>query len=399
MPTFTESLPLAILAPRYRAQAAALNIAFFSNQFAAARGHGITRYSRELFAAIRAGHPEVQLTPVAAWSNIEAEALSALRRQSGLTLLPWGRRLTPLSWAFFDRPRLEHWIDGPVDLVHALSLGYPVATARPYVVTVHDLGPLTQPDYFTPKGTWIMRRSLRQALDRADRFVCVSQATADELAGYVDHDLSDRVAVVPEGVSRVFLEPPEALAIPEVLGLADEGIPYILSAGKISPRKNTLRTIEALARVADEIPHHLVLIGGGELAELDLSADSPLAGIAERLHFLGYVPDAQIPALYAAASAYVHASLYEGFGLPLLEAMACGCPVITSDRTSLPEVAGDAALLVDPTRAEAIADAMLRVCTDDELCENLAARGRQRIEKFSWERCAAGVVEVYRQLA
>ena len=242
-----------------------------------------------------------------------------------------------------------------------------------------------------------MNRSLKQAVKRADKFICVSESTATEFEDYVGQNVSERIAVVPEGVAKHFLMTPPDLEIEAVQKLVADGVPFILSAGKISPRKNTLRTIKALARVADEIPHHLVLVGGGDPSGLDSLDPSIRSKISGRLHFLGYVPDEQLPALYSAASAYVHASLYEGFGLPLLEAMACGCPVITSNVLSLPEVAGDAALLVDATDVESISDAMLQVCTDESISSELISKGNNRIKQFSWAECAAGVVDVYNE--
>jgi len=121
-------------------------------------------------------------------------------------------------------------------------------------------------------------------------------------------------------------------------------------------------------------------------------------GIADRIHLTGYANDEQLKGLFAAASVYVHPSLYEGFGLTVLEAMAQGCPVVTSNVYSLPEVAGDAAILVDPTSVSAIAEAIESICTDSALASSLTVRGRERIKVFSWETCAAGVLDVYRSV-
>ena len=373
-----------------------MNVAFFSNQFSDRYGHGLARYARELFEALRNADSGVDIVPVSAWSSLDDKDRDHMQRENGLQLLPWGRRLTPLAWALLDTPAIEHWLHGDFDLVHAVALGYPVATRKPYVVTVHDIGPLTHPGYFSPKGTWIMKRSLAQAVNKAAAIICVSHSTANELETYVGGSVTDRVRVIHEGVSPHFMTPPDdsAQALLKKLGIGDE--PYILSAGAISPRKNTLGIIKALARLADVIPHHLVLAGGEGWSMQNVHDELSNSPIAHRVHMTGYVSDEQLKGLFAAASAYLHPSLYEGFGLTLLEAMAQDCPVVTSNIYSLPEVAGDAALLVDPRTVEQIADAIEAVCSNSCLAADLVARGKKRLEAFSWDACARGVMDVYR---
>lgn len=372
------------------------HVAYFSNQFADAQGFGISRYARELYHALTSGAggatSSLTITPVAAWSSLAGDALGDYRRQTGLQLSPLGRRLTPLAWTFLDAPPLERLVASPVDLVHAASLGYPVSTRKPLVVTVHDLGPISRPEFFTNTRPWVMRRSLARLLAQRGHAICVSQATADELLRHAGGAMADRVHVIHEGVSPVFT--PDAPAAEE---RPCGGQPYILSTGKISPRKNIAGVIAAFAAVAHRLPHHLVLAGGDGWDVDEVHRMASTAAIADRIHFAGFVTDRRLRALYAGASAYVHPSLYEGFGLTVLEAMACGCPVITSDRASLPEVAGDAALLVDPTDTAAIASALRRVCDEPGTAAELRARGLRRAGEFTWERCARDTIEVYRR--
>ncbi len=374
-----------------------MKLAYFSNQFADREGHGLARYARELYRALVLQPDAPGITPVAAWSSLDKEQLARLQSETGLEILPWGQKLTPLSWTLFNRPALEHWV-ADIDLVHCVALGYPVPSDKPYVVTVHDIGPLTHPEFFTRKGTWIMRRSLDHAIRNADRFICVSDSTANELNQFAGGGLDDRIEVIHEGLSREFMETNGDCEVPEVAALIDRGVPYILSTGKISPRKNIARTVEALARVADSIPHHLFLAGGSGWSTSGIREQLANSGIADRVHFLGYVSDSQLKYLYHHASAYLHPSLYEGFGLTLLEAMACGCPVITSSVYSLPEVAGDAALLVDPYSVDEIAQAIVGVCTDEKLAGGLSVRGKQRASEFSWGKCAELVIKVYKSV-
>lgn len=376
-----------------------MHVAYFSNQFADLEGHGLARYARELFSALRKVAGGVNITPCAAWSSLGPEALHELRQNAGLKLMPWGRRFTPLAWAFLDCPALESWIDGPVDVVHAVALGYPIATRKPYVVTVHDIGPLTHPEFFTNTRPWIMEKSLGQAVKKADAFICVSQSTANELESYLGpgQGIGKRIHVVHEGIAPRFLRnSPSGEGVAAIPGLPGPDAPYILATGKISPRKNVIRVMRALSRLGDAIPHHLVLAGAGgwDMDEVFKEIDNPL--IRQRVHMTGYVTDAQLQDLYQGAALYIHPSLYEGFGLTVLEAMASGCPVITSNVYSLPEVAGDAALLVDPYDVDAIAEAIRSVCQDGTLAARLVEKGRERVKEFSWEKCAGMVLDVYR---
>ena len=372
-----------------------LHIAYFSNQFADREGHGLARYSHQLYSSLCKTRPELKVTPVAAWSSRNKDGVRQLREAYGLQLLPMGRRLTPLAWAFLDRPPIECWLKKSVDVVHAVSLGYPIATRKPYVVTVHDIGPLTHPDFFSNTKPWVMKRSLKQAIDKADAMICVSRSTAEEVESYVGLNLSDRIHVIHEGVTPFFSEKTGTDCLATLKGLPASGIPFILATGKISPRKNIARLIQALSRIAHIIPHHLVLVGGSGWDMEAVYRETNHPAVAGRIHQIGYVTDEQLRALYNAASLYIHPSLYEGFGLTVLEAMAAGCPVVTSNVFSLPEVAGDAALLIDPYDVDEIAEAVKALCTDESLAKDLRIRGLERTGIFTWGKCAEQVAEVY----
>ena len=374
-----------------------VNVAYFSNQFADAEGHGLARYSREMFDALHK-LDTIDVTPVAAWSSLPAQALATLRAQTGLHILKTGRKLTPLAWHYLNTPPLERLMPGPVDVVHAASLGYAIATRKPYVVTVHDLGPLTHPEYFTNTKPWVMERALRQAESSAAAIVCVSQSTADEVEGYLGSHVAPRLRIIKEGVSPQFFERPDPACL-DGLALPDPEIPLILSAGKISPRKNVQGVLRALAQIASDVPHHLALVGGAGWEMEAVLRDLDDARLRDRVHLLDYVSDEQLRALYHRAALYIHPSLYEGFGLTVLEAMAAGVPVVTSNSSSLPEVAGDAALLVDPHDDEAIADAMRRLCLDPDLATAKRNAGLARARLFSWDTCAEELRDVFVEVA
>jgi glycosyltransferase involved in cell wall biosynthesis len=380
-----------------------MQIAYFSNHFAARNAHGIARYAHNLYAALISGSSDADVTPIATWSNRSDEDLQSLQSTTGLQILPWGRRITPLAWTFLNRPPIERWLSRGTDVVHLVAMGFPVATRKPLVVTVHDLGPLTHPEYFSVAPPWIYRRSLRQVVTQAAAIICVSQATADELTGYVSrtsgHDLSGRIRVIHEGVEPRFFAKRDRACLDDLRGMPKAEIPFILTAGKISPRKNLQGVVQALAVLAKDIPHHLVVVGGEGWDTETVFRIIDASGIKERVHLIGYVTDAQLQALYHSAAAYVHPSLFEGFGLPVLEAMAAGCPVVTSNLSSLPEVAGDAALLVDPKDANAIAEAIRAVCDDSALARRMKDEGRRRAAAFSWARTASETMRVYEEVA
>lgn len=377
-----------------------MQVAYFSNQFADAQGHGLSRYARELWQALGDAPGAHTIIPVAAWSSLDAAQREQLQRDSGLRLLPLGRRLTPLCWTFAGAPRLERLVPTEIDLVHAASMGYPIATDKPLVVTVHDLGPLSHPEFFRNTRPWVYRRSLAQVVRQAKKIICVSRSSADELLSFGGRTLHSRIEVIPEGVSPRFFEDSNSDATKDLscLNAMPQGTPYLLSTGKISPRKNIRGVVLAFAELARHAPHHLVLVGGDGWEVTPVRKLVHEHGLGQRVHFTGYVPDQTLRDLYAGASAYVHPSLYEGFGLTVLEAMAAGCPVITSNCTSLPEVAGDAALLVDPLDPQALAAALKDVCEDASLAAELRLRGRARAGSFSWRACAAQTLSVYRAI-
>lgn len=375
------------------------NIAYFSNQFASRNGHGIARYAHDLYTALNELKDHPNIIPVAAWSDRNISDLNKLKKETNLKLLSTGRRLTPLVWAFLDFPKIEQLLSEKVDIVHALSLGYPIATKKPYVVTIHDLGPLTHPQYFTDKPPWIMEKSLKQAVKKADAFICVSQSTANSLESYVlqkfNQNISNRIHVTLEGVSHSFFNKPTIIDIPHWKGFNPSSEPFVLAVGKISPRKNINVIIEAIARIKNSITHSLVVVGGNGWEYKSVKEFVKKEGLEDRVHFLGYVTDEELHFLYKQASVFVYPSLFEGFGLTILEAMASGCPVITSNISCLPEIAGDAAQLINPNSVQEVSEAIEAICTNNHFSTDLIKKGESRARGFTWEKCAREVSKVY----
>lgn len=365
-----------------------MRVAYFSNQLVDQEGHGLARYARELLCAL-ASVEGVEMIPTATWRSCSDEDLKLLAEQYGFTLLPWGRRVTPLAWSIFRRPLIERWLR-EAQVVHAVSLGYRISTKLPLVVTVHDIGPLTHPEYFRNKPYWIMRDAVDMMVKKAARIICVSTATAESLKDFVGKGLSDdRIAVIGEGISPIFKLEGEQL----------DSDPYLLMVGQLSPRKNVERAILAFESVSDQIPHRLRIIGGAGWDNGNVRTSVKSSSVVDRVSFEGFVDDAELCKIYCGASAYLHPSLFEGFGLTILEAMACGCPVITSNVSSLPEVAGNAAVLVDPFDVDSLAESILLVCTDRVLADRLRNLGLKRSEAFSWEQVAREVACIYESVA
>ena len=369
-----------------------LNVAFYSDSLTTERQYGLSRHAWELLGELRKLAPALEARPVSAHVCTAAPKLVEMRRELGYVALPWGRKVTASLWSTLAAPALETWTPC-ADVVHSVEPSYPIATRKPLVVTIHDVGPLTHPEYFRNARPWLLKKALRAAADRAAAIICVSQATADAVQEYLRRDLGDRLRVVPEGVADEFF----AREDQEQIEPGASGQPYFLWSGSFSPRKNVVRVVEAFEQIAAQLPHHLVLCGGAGWDAAEALGRIRASGFRERIHLPGRVTDGELRAYYRRATAYVFVSLMEGFGLPVLEAMAGGCPVISSNVSSLPEVAGCAALLVDPLNTAEIAQAMRKVALHPGIGQDLRAMGRLRAEQFRWSGCAAAVAEIYRQ--
>jgi alpha-1,3-rhamnosyl/mannosyltransferase len=344
-----------------------------------------------------------------------AEALVRVRPESDLAVLhdpasiskrlgrPAGRlipcRARPFSLASqWSIPALLRRSGAGV--YHNLFYGMPYHAGVPTIWSCYDLTPLAQPALFDPVRRAAFRLAHRLAIGSSRRITVSSEVTANDLERFFQVP-RERIALIPWGVDARFApQSDETLrSLRTRLELPER---YVLFLGINKPHKNLVRLIEAFAQVRDRSPEgDLTLVVAGvwdprypEARELARRLD-----LGRSVRFLGPVPEADLPALYAAALAFAFPSEYEGFGLPLLEAMASGTPSLTSTTSSLPEVAGDAALLVPPTDVAAIADALLRLVTDSSLRADLARRGRTRALQFTWERTAEQMWGEYDRLA
>jgi glycosyltransferase involved in cell wall biosynthesis len=266
------------------------------------------------------------------------------------------------------------------------------------VVTLHDLGLVTHPAYFGAAYPSLFKAHLRDLVRRRATVISVSRYTADQLRARVPGAQRLDVHVIAEGVAAVFLEPPDESAARERLARFELERPYFLCAGSVNPRKNLLKMLDAYESLVDVLPHDLVIAGAPGWDDERIWARLRRARAAGRVRFAGFVDDPELAALYRLADGLLFVSLFEGFGLPAAEAMSCGCPVIASNVTSLPEVVGDAGLLIDPTDTPALANALRRVGLDSSLRAEMAARGRERARRFRWSEAARATHALYRDV-
>lgn len=355
---------------------------------------GTEHYSYELLAALAQYDQHNRYT---LYCNGLPASLPPLPANFRLRSLPFARLWTHL------RLGPEVWRHPPDVLfvpAHVIPLLHPPQS----VVTIHDLGYLTFPSTHTFARRLELHLTTLWSTRAAHRIIAISAATRADL---IRHYLVPpaKISVVQHGVAPRFqpVQDPETIAaVCARYGIAQgsTGWPYLLYVGTVQPRKNLVRLIDAFAQVARgysaSAPRPLQLVIAGKKGWLTQAIEqrAVAAGVVERVHFVGYVADDDLPALLSGALAFVFPSLYEGFGLPVLEAMACGTPVLTSSTSALAEVAGDAALLVDPQDTQALAAGLAQLVDDAALREQLRQRGLARAAGFTWERCAVETLRV-----
>jgi glycosyltransferase involved in cell wall biosynthesis len=286
------------------------------------------------------------------------------------------------------------------DLLHEPHYVLPPLTRCRTVVTIHDCIHLRFPEYLPSRAAFVYAHAMiRLAARKADRILTVSDASKRDILHYTGV-APEKVVVVPNGLDARFAAVPDAEAVERVRQRFQLDHPFVLYVGNIKPHKNLPRLIAAFAAMRADGPEglKLVVIGDETSRHPGLRQAVHRHRLDKHVRFFGFQPAATLVVFYRLARAFVFPSLYEGFGLPPLEAMANEAPVVTSNVSSLPEVAGGAALLVDPYDVASIADGIRRAVTDEALRQELIARGRIRAREFSWARAAADTLRVYRQV-
>jgi glycosyltransferase involved in cell wall biosynthesis len=295
----------------------------------------------------------------------------------------------------------REWLLGPVDVVHSTSYSAPHLRkpGKRLVTTIYDLSFLTHPECHTPENIAHTLRGTLDAIAWADAVIAISEHTRNQLI--------ERMGVAPDRVMVTHLAPnPSCIRVDDPNRLAQVRASYqlppsfVLFLGSLEPRKNVLRLLSAYARLSPALRSdvHLVIAGGAGWKNSEVRPTVEDLGLGDQVHFIGYVPEQDLPVLYSLASVFAYPSLAEGFGLPVLEAMQCGTPVLTSNVSALPEVAGEAALLVCPTDSEAIAHGLSCLLEQPALQTAYRRRGYAHVKQFSWDRCARETLEVYQNV-
>jgi glycosyltransferase involved in cell wall biosynthesis len=344
---------------------------------------GVERYVRNLIAHLAKlpGLPECLL-----YVDCEQVALAPpvpIGPSMRLRVVPPGR-----AWLRWRLPRAMR--ADRIAVMHFPATVLPPFLPCPAVVTVYDLAFELYPESYEPADLRMQRRGARRSIKRARSIFAISNSTRDDIVRLY-HRPPESVTVTPLGAEERFLN---AVSLPPPRGWPDA---YILSVGALAPRKNLVSLLEAYARARSQgVREALMVVGRGSPEYVAmLRAKAVGLQIIEDVLFTGYLADEVLPAAYLNARAFVYPSLYEGFGLPVLEAMACGTPVVASSSSCFPEIVADAGLLVDPHDVEAQAQALVEVCTDDARRRELSSRSRARAKLFSWDDLARRTLQVY----
>jgi len=303
------------------------------------------------------------------------------------------------------------------DVIHDLSQISPFIFnfSSSKVLTIHDLSPILFPETYGKIHVFLQKYILPKTLKNVDKVIAVSENTKKDIVKYLGFP-EESIEVVYNGVDERFKPlshdlcsydlKRDAFARTAMQNSLSHDLcsydfsPYILFVGTLEPRKNVTTLLKAfyILKKRKEVMHKLVIAGGKGWKNKEVYETMRRLNLSNSVKFLGYVPDEELPKLYSGADLFVYPSLYEGFGLPPLEAMACGCPVITSNVSSLPEVVGDAGIMVNPLDINGLADAVYKVLNDEGLREEMVKKGLKRVRMFGWEECARKTLRVYEEV-
>lgn len=304
-------------------------------------------------------------------------------------------RITNLLFNYLHLP-IDFFLP-PTDIVHCTCYLTPVSKKSKSIVTIYDLTPLLFPEFHVEHIKKVIFKGLLNSVCKVDKIIAISESTKKDVMRLF-HIPEDKIEVIYGAADKIYhpIEDPEILK--QIRSKYKIPNKFVLFVGIIEPRKNIVRLIQSFSILRKKFEHKLVIVGRKGWFYDEIFTQVRRSHLGEEVIFTGYVPQEELPALYNAAELFVYPSLYEGFGLPPLEAMACGTPVITSNVSSLPEVMGDAALLVDPYNVEEMAQTMYRVLANRNLRYSMIDKGLWQAKKFSWERTAQETLQVYKEV-
>ena len=360
------------------------------------RAAGINRVIHRFLTELPGVPGDEQYLVYAPYSDANRRLLAAPRVRSRLTRLPVDRPPVRIAWEQTVLP-LDLLCAG-ADLLHALGFVSPIAWRGRSIVTVYDLSFLRYPEVYRWANRTYLSTFTPPSLRRANRVITISEDAR--------RDVIELCGVAPERVTAILLAADERFRPASAEAVAAfksrQGLPdrFVLYQGTLQPRKNveTLVRAYALLRSQSSDDHRLVLAGPRGWQYEPIFELTRKLGLADCVTFPGFVPDDELPLWYSSATVFAFPSRYEGFGLPLLEAMACGAPVVSSSASSLPEVVGDAGLLVDPSDVEGLCSALRKLLDDEAHRQALSEAGRARARLFSWRKMASETVQVYREV-
>ncbi len=357
------------------------------------RRTGVGYYSEHLLRHLA---QEASVDELIVISNCPIETTTPLPARVRVVAPPW--RVPRMVWMQTIAPQTVKRLEA--DVAHFTNGMMPLASPVPTVVTIHDISLTLYPRFHPPRRVLLNRPLVNVAARRADAVITVSESARREIVRLYQLD-PRRVQAIHEAAAPSFhpvRDPAELERVRRKYGLDDRIILYV---GTIEPRKNLPALIEAFARrrSTGDLSHQLVCVGPYGWLSRGIESSIARSGVAHAIAFTGYVPFADLPALYSLAEMFVFPSVYEGFGLPVVEAMACGVPVITGPTPALAEVAGGAIEQVDHLDAGALGDAMVALARSRERRQHLAAQGIERAQTFSWRRAARETLDIYRRTA
>lgn len=365
------------------------------------QGGGIGRYTRELVQAVAALDGRFTYRLFTAKQSAPPAVPDPLPAGPHISLVtaPLTERWLYRLWYRLRAPLPVQRFTGPLDLFHSPDFVLPPVNGRiPTLLTVHDLSFVHFPEVYPAVLVNYLNRVVPWSVRRATHILADSAATRQDLLD-IWQTPPEKISVLYSGVNERFQPVTDEARLTAVRQRYSLGAqPYLLSVGTVQPRKNYQMLIRAFAPVAARWPHNLIIAGGRGWLYEEMMAEIDRQQLQGRVRFIGFVADDDLPALYSAASLFLFPSLYEGFGLPLLEAMGCGLPVVTSNASSLPEVAGETAVQLSPHNPTAWTEAILNLLADAARRTELVQSGYRQAQKFTWRQAAQQLQQVYQLL-
>ncbi len=359
---------------------------------------GIGRYARGLVTTLAGLDRDHHYTLLAA-ADAPCDGLDFFQSYTNFDhkIYPLAERWLTIAWHRFYLPAPVEWFSGPIDLFHSPNFILPPVRRAKTLLTVHDLSFMRHPQGAWPNLRKWLEKVVPRSLARANHVLADSVSTKNDLVDLFHLDPA-QITVVGAGVEERFRPITNPAHLNTVRARYRLPAKFILGLGTLEPRKNFDGLIKAYTQSPARETHHLVIAGGKGWLYDDIFRAAEQSPVTDRIHFTGFVADADLPALYSLADVFAYPSHYEGFGIPVIEAMACGTPVVCANNSCLPEVAGDSAWQVTATDLPALAEALSQIITNISLREKIIVAGLTQAQKFTWTAAAQRLLGVYHQL-